>query len=154
RCLSRSSAAARRNGAARSENPACRHSSKAWWAAWRASACSRASASGYSRRVWPVAGLTERSIASAFTRRGARHGLQPLELLGMAEGDEDVSTLEDHVGVRVEDHASRRLLDGHDDDAQLLAQAAVLHLGPGQDAARLDLRLLDLELAVVVAGGQ
>src|SRR5688572_4609430 len=84
---------------------------------------------------------------------GARQRLQPLELVAVAERDEQVSRLHRLLGRGIEHHPPVRLLDGHDDDAEVLAAAAVLQAAAGQRRSGLDRGLLDLQLHVVASGG-
>ena len=74
--------------------------------------------------------------------------LQAVELLAVAEGDQQVARLERRLRRGVEGHRPLRLLDGHDDDAELAADRARLDRAADEGAPRAHLDLLDLQLEV------
>src|SRR6516165_1445386 len=82
-----------------------------------------------------------------------RQPFQEIELLTMAERDEDVTRFHARVRWWIENHRSGAFLDGDDDDAQLLSKLAGLQRAADELARRSDQRLLDLQLHVLRARG-
>src|SRR5438552_3287562 len=84
----------------------------------------------------------------------AGQGLEAVQVLSFAHGDEDVASFEGGIVRRVEDHLPGGFLDGDDDDAQVLAEPAVLERRTGQGTPGRNLGLLDLQMGMLDPGRQ
>src|SRR5438132_9862114 len=100
----------------------------------------------------PVLAVTMVLLLARFLPAG--QGLEAVQVLSFAHGDEDVTGFERRIMRRVEDHLPGSLLDGDDDDAQVLAEPAVLERRARQRTLRRNLGLLDLQVGMLDPGGQ